>query len=46
MENKTTILKTHRLSTSLKTDKILVINHGKVEEIGTHDSLINKDKTS
>ncbi|MDM8335772.1 ABC transporter ATP-binding protein [Wolbachia pipientis] len=43
MHNKTTIMITHRLSTALKTDKIIVINHGKVEEVGTHDSLINKD---
>lgn len=43
MQNRTTIIITHRLSTALKTDKIIVINHGKVEEIGTHDSLINQD---
>ncbi|MDR2832022.1 MAG: ATP-binding cassette domain-containing protein [Rickettsiales bacterium] len=43
MQNRTTIMITHRLSTALKTDKIIVINHGKVEEVGTHDSLISKD---
>ncbi len=43
MQNRTTIVITHRLSTALKTDKIIVINHGKVEEVGTHDSLISKD---
>ncbi|WP_395463647.1 ABC transporter ATP-binding protein [Wolbachia endosymbiont of Cantharis cryptica] len=43
MKNRTTIMITHRLSTALKTDKIIVINHGRVEEVGTHDSLINKD---
>ncbi|WP_338406685.1 MULTISPECIES: ABC transporter ATP-binding protein [unclassified Wolbachia] len=43
MQNRTTIVITHRLSTALKTDKIIVINHGEVEEVGTHDSLISKD---
>ncbi|CCE77006.1 MULTISPECIES: ABC transporter ATP-binding protein [Wolbachia] len=43
MQNRTTIIITHRLSTALKTDKIIVINCGKVEEVGTHDSLMNKD---
>ncbi|MDG7055056.1 MAG: ATP-binding cassette domain-containing protein [Wolbachia endosymbiont of Menacanthus eurysternus] len=43
MQNRTTIIITHRLSTALKTDKIIVINHGEVEEIGTHESLISKD---
>ncbi|MGL9725949.1 MAG: ABC transporter ATP-binding protein [Wolbachia sp.] len=43
MKNRTTIIITHRLSTALKTDKIIVINHGKVEEVGTHDSLMSKD---
>ncbi len=42
MQNRTTIMITHRLSTALKTDKVIVLNHGKVEEIGTHDSLMNK----
>ncbi len=43
MQNRTTIVITHRLSTALKTDKIIVINHGKVEEVGTHDFLMSKD---
>lgn len=43
MKNRTTIIITHRLSTALKTDKIIVINHGRVEEVGTHDSLMSKD---
>ncbi|WP_068651594.1 ABC transporter ATP-binding protein [Wolbachia endosymbiont of Trichogramma pretiosum] len=43
MQNRTTIIITHRLSTALKTDKIIVINCGKVEEVGTHDSLMSKD---
>lgn len=43
MQNRTTIIITHRLSTALKTDKIIVINYGRVEEVGTHDSLMSKD---
>ncbi|WP_264376438.1 ABC transporter ATP-binding protein [Wolbachia endosymbiont (group B) of Idaea aversata] len=43
MQNRTTIIITHRLSTALKADKIIVINCGKVEEVGTHDSLMSKD---
>ncbi len=43
MQNRTTIVITHRLSTALKTDKIIVINHGKVDEGGTHDFLMSKD---
>ncbi|RDD34669.1 putative multidrug export ATP-binding/permease protein [Wolbachia endosymbiont of Cylisticus convexus] len=43
MQNRTTIVITHRLSTALKTDKIIVINHGKVEEVGTHDFLMSKE---
>ncbi|NSX83736.1 ATP-binding cassette domain-containing protein [Wolbachia endosymbiont of Atemnus politus] len=43
MQNRTTVMITHRLSTALKTDKIIVINHGKVEEVGTHDFLMSKD---
>lgn len=43
MQNRTTIMITHRLSSTLKTDKIVVVNHGEIEEIGTHDSLMNKN---
>ncbi|MDN5248136.1 MAG: ATP-binding cassette domain-containing protein [Wolbachia endosymbiont of Tyrophagus putrescentiae] len=43
MQNRTTIIITHRLSTALKTDKIIVINSGKVEETGTHDELMKQD---
>lgn len=43
MQNRTTIIITHRLSTALKAGKIIVINCGKVEEVGTHDSLMSKD---
>jgi|YNPMSStandDraft_1061717.scaffolds.fasta_scaffold00160_21 subfamily B ATP-binding cassette protein MsbA len=44
MENisklQTTIVIAHRLSTILKADKIIVLNNGKIIDIGKHDELI------
>ena len=40
---RTTLVVAHRLSTIRKADQILVINKGKIEEMGTHDELILKD---
>lgn len=40
MKNTTTIVIAHRLSTIRNADKIVVILHGKVEETGTHKTLI------
>lgn len=36
----TTIVVAHRLSTIKNSDKIIVMNKGKIVEVGTHDSLI------
>lgn len=41
-KNKTTLIIAHRLSTIMKADKIIVMNKGKIEEIGTHGELVNK----
>jgi ABC-type multidrug transport system fused ATPase/permease subunit len=37
---KTTIIIAHRLSTVMRADKIVVMEHGKIKEIGTHESLL------
>ncbi|MPQ30849.1 ABC transporter ATP-binding protein [Clostridium estertheticum] len=42
-ENSTTFLISHRISTVMDADKIIVLNHGKIETIGTHEMLIKKD---
>lgn len=42
MEGKTTIVIAHRLSTLLHMDRILVFDHGKIVEDGTHKDLLEK----
>ncbi len=42
MQNRTTIVVAHRLSTLAKMDRILVFDQGKVMEEGSHDQLIAK----
>ena len=39
-KNRTTLVIAHRLSTVRDADNIVVINEGKVEEMGTHDELM------
>jgi len=39
-KNKTTLVIAHRLSTIIRADKIVVVNNGKITDIGTHNELI------
>ena len=39
-KNKTTLVIAHRLSTIFRANKIIVLDHGKIVESGTHSELI------
>lgn len=43
MQDRTTIIIAHRLATVLKADRIVVINKGRIVDIGTHDELVQRD---
>ena len=43
LEGRTTFIVAHRLSTIMRADCILVVDHGKIIERGTHRELINLD---
>lgn len=43
MKDKTTFIIAHRLSTVRKADKIIVLEKGKIAEIGKHEELIQKE---
>ena len=39
-KNKTTLVIAHRLSTIMRANKIIVLNQGKIVDIGTHNDLL------
>ena len=45
MKNRTSLIIAHRLSTIRDSDKIIVIDHGRVVEEGDHDTLLAKKGT-
>jgi ATP-binding cassette subfamily B protein len=40
LENRTAILIAHRLSTAMRADRIVVVDEGRIVEVGTHDQLV------
>jgi ATP-binding cassette subfamily B protein len=40
LEGRTAIIVAHRLSTAMKADRILVVDHGRIVESGPHDDLV------
>jgi len=43
MKNRTTLIIAHRFSTIKKSDRIIVIDKGKIVDIGTHEELFKKE---
>lgn len=44
MVNRTVLLVTHRVSTVRDADRIIILNEGKIEDIGSHEELIERNE--
>jgi ATP-binding cassette subfamily B protein len=44
MENRTVLLVTHRISTVRNADRIIVLNEGRIEDVGSHDELVDRNE--
>ena len=44
MTNRTVLLVTHRVSTVRDADRIIVLNEGRIEDVGSHDELVDRNE--